>query len=403
MKKIIITLLATLSITAINAQNVTQKENESDQFNKWSVEVAGGFNKPLNRFGTSTFGFITPYTVDFGVRYMFNNKFGLKADLGFNHFQEKKGTPNFSSQFYRLNIQAIFNLGRIMNFETWTNSIGLLAHTGIGLGIVENEVDNVGIGIVGLTAQVKISDRFVLTGDLSGMVTTKQLRTFDGVITNNGYGGILNGTVGLTYYIGKNAKHADWYVSNPVSKLEKRVSELEAMNVDTDKDGVVDYLDLEPNSVEGAMVDVQGRNIDKNKNGIPDEVEKYLDAKYKSESGTGSIDDTVKSLINGGYVSVFFDTNKSTSNIESSDATSFILTYLRNNPSANIDIIGHADEVGSEVSNNTLATARANAVRETLIKANIAESRLNVISEGEDNSFNEGAHNLARKVTFKVK
>ncbi|AWG20022.1 hypothetical protein FFWV33_00035 [Flavobacterium faecale] len=403
MKKLMITLLFASGCTAVTAQNIAPKENDSDQFNKWSIEVAGGFNKPLNRFGSGTFGFITPYTVDFGIRYMFNSKFGLKADLGFNHLQEKKGTADFSSQFYRFNIQGVANLGRIMNFETWTNSIGLLGHAGIGLGIVENGIDNVGIGILGLTAQVKLSNHFVLTGDASGMVNTKQLRTFDGAITDNGYGVMLNGTVGLTYYVGKNTKHADWYISNPVVKLENRVSELEAMNVDTDKDGVVDYLDLEPNSVAGAMVDAQGRNIDKNKNGVADEVEKYLDAKYKSGSGTGSIDDTVKSLINGGYVAVFFDTNKSTSNIESSDATSFILTYLRNNPTATIDIIGHADEVGSTSSNNNLATARANAVKETLIKANIAASRLNVISEGEDNSFNEGAHQLARKVSFKVK
>jgi OOP family OmpA-OmpF porin len=29
-------------------------------------------------------------------------------------------------------------LGRIMNFETWTNTVGLLAHTGFGLGFLEN-------------------------------------------------------------------------------------------------------------------------------------------------------------------------------------------------------------------------------------------------------------------------
>lgn len=403
MKKIMITLLFASGITAVNAQTSTTNENEGDQYNKWSIEVAGGFNKPLNRFGAGTFGFITPYTADLGARYMFNNKFGLKAGLGFNHLQEKKGTTDFSSQYYRATIEAIFNLGRIMNFETWTNSIGLLAHTGVGLGVVENTIDNVGVGIIGLTAQVKLSDHFALTGDASGMLNTKQLRTFDGSLANNGYGVLLNGTLGLTYYIGKNTKHADWIVISSVSKLENRVSELEAMNVDTDKDGVVDYLDLEPNSEAGSIVDAQGRNIDKNKNGVPDAVEKYVDAKYSTGGATGSIDDIVKNMINGGYVAVFFDTNKANSNIESSDATAFILTYLRNNPTANIDIVGHADIVGSTNSNSNLAIARANAVKETLIKSNIDASRLNVIGAGEDNSFAEGALQLARRVTFMVK
>jgi OOP family OmpA-OmpF porin len=35
-------------------------------------------------------------------------------------------------------LQAVANLGRIMNFETWTNTVGLLAHTGVGLGFLEN-------------------------------------------------------------------------------------------------------------------------------------------------------------------------------------------------------------------------------------------------------------------------
>jgi OOP family OmpA-OmpF porin len=52
------------------------------------------------------------------------------------------------------------------------------------------------------------------------------------------------------------------------------------------------------------------------------------------------------------------------------------LTYLRNNPSS-VDI-GHADELGRS-DNDKLSTARANSVKETLIKANISASRLNVI------------------------
>jgi OOP family OmpA-OmpF porin len=31
----------------------------------------------------------SPYVIDLGVRYMFNNKFGLKADFGYNSFQGK--------------------------------------------------------------------------------------------------------------------------------------------------------------------------------------------------------------------------------------------------------------------------------------------------------------------------
>jgi OOP family OmpA-OmpF porin len=67
---------------------------------------------------------------------MFNNKFGLKADFGYNNFKDgvfKILTQNIIEQTYKLLL-----LGRIMNFETWTNTVGLLAHTGFGLGFLEN-------------------------------------------------------------------------------------------------------------------------------------------------------------------------------------------------------------------------------------------------------------------------
>ena len=210
----------------------------------------------------------------------------------------------------------------------------------------------------------------------------------------------------LTYYIGKNKKHADWVVLDATNGLEKRVSELEAMNADTDRDGIVDYLDLEPNTMSGAMVDNKGRAIDTNKNGIPDEIEKYIDGKYKTGNGSGVSDDTIKGLVNGGYVSVFFDFNKSTPNTESTDAVAYVLTYLRNNPSASVDIIGHADEIGSTSYNNNLSAARANNVKETLLKSNIAASRLNVVAAGEDSSVDvnsDNARKLVRRVSFMIK
>jgi OOP family OmpA-OmpF porin len=57
---------------------------------------------------------------------MFNNKFGVKADFGYNNFKmevtQEVLTQNIIEQTLKL-----ANLGRIMNFETWTNTVGLLA------------------------------------------------------------------------------------------------------------------------------------------------------------------------------------------------------------------------------------------------------------------------------------
>ncbi|WPR72144.1 OmpA family protein [Flavobacterium sp. NG2] len=411
MKKLIFTLALASAVSAVSAQNEVKNDKTQD-FNKWSIELAGGFNKPINN-GTPgyVFEFVSPYTVDLGVRYMINNKFGIKGDVSYNSFQEKNNTPAFDAEYLRANIQGVANLGRIMNFETWTNTIGLLAHGGLGAGQIKsgstkNTVIN---AMAGLTAQARLSDHFALTADASGIVNARQNLNFDGKSgANYPFGVMLNATVGLTYYIGKSEKHADWIVikDKDLVSLEQRVAELETMNNDTDRDGVVDYLDAEPNSITGVMVDTKGRAIDLNKNGIPDEIEKYVDAKYKANTSNGVDSQTIKNLVNGGYVSVFFDFNKTTPNSESTESISYVLTYLRNNPSSSVDIIGHADEIGSTTYNNKLSATRANNVKETLLKSGIDASRLNVVAAGEDTSVDknsDAARKLVRRVTFNIK
>jgi hypothetical protein len=61
----------------------------------------------------------------------------------------------------------VANLGRIMSFETWTNTIGLLGHAGVGLGFGESQLggtDRMGNFMAGVTGQIKLSNRLALTG-----------------------------------------------------------------------------------------------------------------------------------------------------------------------------------------------------------------------------------------------
>lgn len=170
--------------------------------------------------------------------------------------------------------------------------------------------------IVGLTGQVKLSNRIALNADFSYIGLISQHYTFDGSLTQNGMpvaesrtfnGDMYNATIGLSIYLGKKSVHADWYYEDKkgeLEALEKRIADLETMLQDTDRDGIPDYLDVENNSIAGVMVDHKGRMIDLNKNGVPDEIEKYVDgkmAKYSS-SNTSSVTDqeVIKKLINDG-------------------------------------------------------------------------------------------------------
>ena len=419
MKKIILTLVFASAMTTLSAQTEPVKSTE-DGFNKWSIELAGGLNKPQRPM---TSGYFTstpsPYVVDLGVRYMFNNKFGLKADFGYNSFQGKNNSKDFDTKYYRADIQAVANLGRIMNFETWTKTIGLLGHAGFGLAQLEDQnsalKDRMGNFMAGVTGQIKLSDRIALTGDFTTILNAAQDATFDGASTraSRGFSGILfNGTVGLAVYLGKNVKHADWVIDNEsrFDAIDARFMAIENKMLDTDKDGVADYLDEESNTPAGAMVDTKGRSIDKNNNNVPDETEAYILKNYSNNTTNNSPlltnNELIRSLINGGYVAVYFDFNKSKPTNVSTEGTDFILTYLRNNPTASVDIIGHADEIGRSAYNDKLSNARANNVKNTLVKANVDASRLNVIAAGEDTSVDidsENARRLVRRVTFRVK
>jgi outer membrane protein OmpA-like peptidoglycan-associated protein len=420
MKKVLLTLVFAFALTTISAQT-EKNETKPVGFNQWSFELAGGFNKPQRPMtaGYST-SVVSPYTVDLGVRYMFNNKFGLKGDFGFNSFTGKSESIDFDSKYYRVDIQGVANLGRMMSFETWTNTFGLLGHAGFGLSFLERKdptyvKDRMGNFMVGVTGQIKLTDRIALTGDFTTITNAKQNVAFDGSSSNDirGFNGSLfTGTVGITVYLGKNAKHADWTLDNQdkFDAIDARFMAIENKMLYTDKDGVADYLDEEANTPAGTMVDTKGRSIDKNNNGVPDETEAYVLKNYAANTSSNSPllsnNELITSLINGGYVAVYFDFDKSKPTNVSSEGTDFILTYLRNNPTATIDIVGHADEIGRSKYNDKLSDARANNVKNTLVKAKIEPSRLNVIAAGEDTSVDidsENARRLVRRVTFRVK
>ncbi|OXE99119.1 OOP family OmpA-OmpF porin [Flavobacterium araucananum] len=422
MKKKLASVSLLLLTFAAGAQNMAttsaQPTIDKPAYNKWSIELNGGLNKPMRTItpGYSTES-LSPFHADLGVRYMFNPKFGLKLDVGYDQFQERNDTPEFDSKYYRASLQGVINLGRALNFETWTNTFGLLAHGGFGVSQLSSDKgfdgkDYMAHGIAGLTGQIRLSNRVALTGDLTGIVNGRQNHNFDGkgVPTTGSLDGVLlNASVGLTFYLGKNEKHADWFSeeNERLNKLEDRVTTIETNLIDTDKDGVADLYDLEPNTVSGVAVNTKGQSIDNNQNGVPDELESYLEKTYVQKGKeTAATNNTVEELINGGYVNVYFDFNSSKPTNASLSGVDFLVKYLKNNPGKSADIVGYADEIGSSSYNTELSRKRAEAVKKVAENAGIDASRLNVVANGEDTSVNKSskeARQIVRRVTFQVK
>lgn len=116
---------------------------------------------------------------------MMNNKFGLKLDFGLDSFKNDSESFEFEGKYYRTSIQGVVNLGRVLNFEDWTNTINLQAHSGVGFSFMTNDNfegnDDMTNFILGLTAQFKLSNRVALNADFSMINNVNQQYTFDGI------------------------------------------------------------------------------------------------------------------------------------------------------------------------------------------------------------------------------
>lgn len=399
------------------------QEASAQDYNKWSIEAAGGMHKPVRPMAKGYYT-DTPSFAQFslGTRYMFNNRFGLKLDLGYNSFNEGDGSSAYKSNYYRGTLQGVANLGSILKFETWTNSLGVLLHAGAGYSqlkpkepIDRANTDQMLNFIAGITPQVKLGNRVALNLDASIIGHVRQNYTFDGTKKTNtrGFNGYFtNFSAGLTVYLGKHEQHADWVSDSGVSNdlledLDSRISKIETDMIDSDQDGVPDYLDREPNTPSGVAVDTKGRAIDKNENGIPDEIESALDARYarKGEAAAGSGGDIVERLIDEGYVNVYFQFNSTKPETYSLEAINYLIKYMNDNPSAKAELIGYADEIGNPNYNKTLSEKRAKAVYDILVASGVSGDRLTYTGNGEDSSVDKSsspARQLVRRVTFKL-
>lgn len=258
---------------------------QQEKYNKWSIEANFGVNRPFSPYAP---GYNTPaigfFHAGLGTRYMANNKFGMQLGLGLDQISNKKGSTAFTSSYYRASLEGFMNLGNVLGFDEWSDHTSLLFHAGLGYSMLTGKgggIDDMGHVIVGVAPQFKLNERLSINLDLSLTNNILQSRTFDftGAASHAGFEGqILTGTVGLSIYLGKNAKHADWYHPvNPfqkeldslkqvmntfqekVNSLEGRVTQVETDLQDSDSDGVADKFDLEPNSAPNAKVDTKGR------------------------------------------------------------------------------------------------------------------------------------------------
>jgi len=405
----------------------------AQDYNKWSIDASGGVSI-LSSSGFSEGYFASVpnvWTTNGGIRYMFNNKFGLRLGGGFDQLQHAGNSPKFATRIWNVNVQGVANLGRALSFEDFTKNFGLLAHFGVGYGHMTSKsfkgVDNLGIIIFGITPQVRLSDRvtLLLSGTFNWYLT--QHYTFNGEsltkdpnvtpMRNVNFQGLnFTATAGLQIALGKKQVHADWYgVKREEKDKDKKVAQNEKTvdnritrgGSDITANGQRIETDKDPKLANNNVKSDDGNDFDDDENG--DVSNSSIASNNNQNTNNNNIIvesvDPAKELIEKGYVNAYFGFDSSEPQDGSLWAVGFVANYLKQNPDAKLNIIGYTDQVGNAGYNEKLSKKRADAVKQLLVEMGVDTSRLASQGKGIDKKTkakSAGARRLVRRVTFEL-
>ena len=270
-------------------------------------------------------------------------------------------------------------------------------------------------------------------------------------------------SLGLHIRIGK-SEEADWW-RNPLTEVYKQTAEtrnmVKRLTDDTDKDGVPDLYDKEPDTPEGMMVDAAGRTLDSDGDGVPDNnddepfspknaavdergvaldedsdgVPDIFDKEPGSAAGVlvdakgitinnmdkEKILQMIKENSGGGGLGgdcllpmIHFDLDRARIKPEFFPELYYIAQVMKANPSVSVVAVGHTDVRASDSYNDDLSRRRVETAVDFLVNTyGIARSRFSTSFEGErnniipelppnrSNSRLEPLHYMNRRVEFR--
>ena len=192
---------------------------EEDRYNRFSAEAGIGVHVPLapNEF-ISRSNYVSLGHTEIGLRYMFNQKLGLKLAFANNRFRDQDNS-DLGINYNRIGIQAHYNLGRLLLPYYIYNKVAFFGHAGVSYAraspVKENFSEQTGTLSFGLKPQVKITDRISLFADGSYNFNFKQHYSYSGQLLSPDYqdqmGSFSTLSFGVIFNLGNKKHHADWY------------------------------------------------------------------------------------------------------------------------------------------------------------------------------------------------
>ena len=436
---------------------------KTSDYRSWMIGIHGGLTYadmdiPTDDFGQRKFGFgarvTKSFTHNFALQgyfftgdlagedkdFTFTNKINWEACL---NVVLTIGNITFIDKSNRLNLYFSFGAGYLEYGDA------NVTHKHSTDTIVPPTGKSIGVFPFGGGIKYRVTERLVLQLDFSLHSTSND--HIDGWQVNLSENDNYSYTnLGLNYILGNKEKAIEWV--NPLSTMYADLYDVkdrvDLMSGDTDKDGVADMFDREPATPEGtkvygdgtsvdsdgdgvpdgadadpfshkgAKVDANGRESDADGDGVPDsrdmesttEKGMLIDARgigipgMKTEGGktTYASSGTADNV----YIpSIYFPINSKVVGSSNDQALASVALILKNNPDIKLNVVGHADAKGSEPYNDKLASQRAEAVKNALVKRfNVDASRLSVTTKGETDplSVQKNDFHVNRRVDFVV-
>lgn len=412
-------------------------------YNRLSYDFGIGAANVLSPAPTKGFGasFVDPISLNFGIRKMYSKNVGLALVLNYNNFtfRDVAKDTKLSNHYVSGTLQAYVNLTNALNFSEFTDKFGLLLHTGGGLSLNKGKGKDIAINLVlGFTPQYHVNNKLALNLDFAANTSLLQQMTLDLQSKSNAVGFshyFGTATIGASYYFvgaDKAKTHADWSPKGDETKkeleaLRSKLNATEAKLVDTDNDGVANFLDAEPNTPAGSMVNAKGQAIvDMDGDGIVDSEDfcptvkgtaefKGCPMAFAQETKTVVTSEVAGTELTGDLKTkvaaiskdVNFDTKSTAVKGAFKKELDALAKTMNENTSLIVALHGHCDNVGEDVLNNKLSEERAASVRDYLVSKGVSASRISTrgfgIAQPKMSNDTEKGRAVNRRVELIVK
>lgn len=413
---------------------------------KWELGVHVG-----HAFVAGDIDFNPSFGAGIHIRRALDYLFSIRGELLYSKPEgEDSNDRSFEADWISGSLHGVLTLNN-MKWDQPTRKANIYFFAGPNLqshsvdftnkGVATNLESQINIGLdAGAGIAFKISPKFNIGIEHKSVLTFgKRADLLDG-FNNPGqnvttYRDLFNYTsLRLNFNLGGDDKSEPLYWLNPLDLVLQDISELKARPVfdltDTDGDGIIDMIDQEIESPEGARVDTRGVTMDSDGDGIADyeDKEPYSPAGYEYDSegvaqvpqpdyitrdqAQGMIDGALRdfdvtegALVDWFLPMIHFDIDSYKIKTSQYGEMAGIAQVMKSNTEIRIVVKGYTDKTASDNYNQVLSYNRAKAAIEHLVNNHgISRSRLVLNYGGEDTTLVpvQGNNYMNRRVEFKV-